>query len=87
MIAGQSVKVCLCGSRTATVLFCIKPRKLGHIGVQVKAESLPENVCKSWQEFESNVTAIDIVRRKLLVEVIFVKLLCILLKYKLKTSK
>ena len=60
--------VCLCAGRSATVMFRIIAQKLGRINIEATAESVPKNNCPSFVNFDPT-THIDIVRKKLLVEV------------------
>jgi len=68
MIAGPSAKSCICGGRTATVLFRIKPKKLGHINIRISAETLPDNLCAAGRKVDNSVNTADILVKKLLVE-------------------
>ncbi|XP_057300499.1 alpha-2-macroglobulin-like protein 1 isoform X4 [Hydractinia symbiolongicarpus] len=68
IIAGPSAKTCICGGRTATVLFRVQPRKLGRIPIRVSAETLDENACAVNKPFNSKITAADSLIKKLLVE-------------------
>ena len=60
--------VCLCGGKTTTVMFKAYANSLGRIQIEARAESQAKNNCPSFVEFDGN-TYIDIVRKKLLVEV------------------
>lgn len=68
MIAGPSGKACICEGRSATVLFRIRPKVIGHIPIRVKAETLEKSDCASNQKSAKGVTSADMVVRKLLVE-------------------
>lgn len=68
MIAGATAKTCLCGGRTATVLFRIKPKKLGYIPLRISAATMEENLCASNYPFDDQVSMADILVKKLLVE-------------------
>ena len=59
---------CLCGGKTATVMFKAYAKTLGRIMIEAKVESLPKNICPSFVKFDNN-SYIDVVRKKLLVEV------------------
>lgn len=62
------MNACICGGKTATVMFKAYVKTLGRIKIEAKAESSPKNNCPSFVTFDGS-TYIDIVRRKLLVEV------------------
>lgn len=68
MTAGPSAKTCLCGKRSAKVLFKLIPLKLGEIPIRISAETLDTNVCASNRIVDTTVTAADILVRKLRVE-------------------
>ncbi|XP_065060175.1 alpha-1-macroglobulin-like isoform X3 [Rhopilema esculentum] len=67
LITRNHVNTCICGGRTATVMFKFYARRLGRIALEATAESQAKNNCPSFVEFDSN-NYIDIVRKKLLVE-------------------
>ena len=62
------MNTCICGGRTATVMFKAYARALGRIQIEAKVESMPKNNCPSFVKFDGS-SYIDIVRKKLLVEV------------------
>lgn len=68
MIAGPAAKACICGGRTATILFKIVPIKLGKIPIRITAQTLENNVCASGKVLDHSVSTADILVRKLLVE-------------------
>ena len=61
---------CLCGGKTATVMFKAYAKTLGRIMIEAKVESLPKNTCPISFKFDNN-SYVDVVRKKLLVEVHF----------------
>ena len=64
------INTCICGGKTATVMFKAYAKVLGRIEVEARAESLPKNICPSYAPFH-NGSYVDIVKKKLLVEVHF----------------
>ena len=47
MVAGPYAKSCLCGLRTSTVLFKLRARKLGYSKINIRVETLKENICST----------------------------------------
>ncbi|XP_066919557.1 alpha-1-macroglobulin-like isoform X3 [Clytia hemisphaerica] len=68
MVAGPSAKTCLCGKRSAKILFKLIPKKLGQIPIRITAETLDHNICALSKNIDSTVSASDILVRKLRVE-------------------
>ena len=68
MVAGPSAKTCLCGKRSAKVLFKVIPKTLGEIPIKIRAETLDQNVCATNKIVDTSVSAADILVRKLRVE-------------------
>ncbi|XP_057303118.1 alpha-1-macroglobulin-like [Hydractinia symbiolongicarpus] len=63
-------KMCVCGSKSNTFKFSIKPKTLGKIDITVKALSLQPDIliCDSSNKMAEDVTAADAMTKKLLVE-------------------
>ena len=59
---------CICGGQSATVMFKIIAKEIGRVNIEARADSLPTNTCPKHVDFDSD-SYIDIVRRKLFVEV------------------
>ena len=68
MTTGPSAKTCLCGKRSAKILFKVIPKTLGEILIKIKAETLEQNLCATNKIVDTSVSVADILVRKLRVE-------------------